>query len=178
VSGSVSYEMIAQDNVDAVNTHTGRLLGKLAWIFLVLALINAGIDWWAGIPLLSDGNSWTLVAAWLFFLGWDWIARDWSVRRAFRQGEAMRSPIRLSWSEDSLTFDTSASHARYGWDQFYRWTSSERTLLLYRDSQFLIPIPRRVLPTGAYEQMVEALRRAGVREKGGRQSAQSRPMSS
>jgi hypothetical protein len=54
MSGSVTYEMTAQDNVDAVNTHSGRVLGKLAWIFLLLALINAAIDWWTGIPVLED----------------------------------------------------------------------------------------------------------------------------
>jgi len=178
MSGSVTYELTAQDNVDAINTHSGRLLGKLAWIFLLLALVNAALDWWMGISVIEDGNSWTLLGAWIFFLGWDWIARDWSVRRAFRQGEAMRSPIQLRWDDVSITFVTDTSNARYGWSQFFRWMGSKTTLVLYRDSQFLIPVPRRVLPVGAYEEMVGALGAAGVREKGKIQSAQSRPMSS
>jgi hypothetical protein len=178
MSGSVTYELTAQDNVDAVNAHSGRTLGKLAWVFLLLALVNAAIDWWVGVAVLNDRNSWTLLAAWIFFLGWDWVARDWSVRRAFRQGEAMRSPIQLSWDDEALTFVTDTSHARYAWSQFFRWMGSARTLVLYRDSQFLIPLPRRVLPEGAYEDMVGSLRKAGVRGKGKYQSAQSNPISS
>jgi hypothetical protein len=178
MSGSASYEMTAQDNVDAVNTHSGRLLGKLAWIFLILALINAAIDWWVGIPVLEDSNGWTLVGAWIFFAAWDWVARDWVVRRQFRQSVNMRSPIRLSWDEQAITFDTDHSHAVYPWKDFFRWMGSGTSLLLYRDSAMMFPVPRRALPEGAYEEIVETLAAAGVRQKGKRQSAQSSPISS
>ena len=166
MSGNVTYEMTAQDNVDAVNTHTGRLVWKISWLFLVLALINFALDWWISFSILKDMAGWACVFAWLFFMAWDWIARDWMIRRHFRQSLAMRSPIRLSWGEQAITFDTDLSHSVYPWKDFFRWMGSQTSLLLYRDSAMFFPVPRRALPDGAYEEMVEALRTAGVREKG------------
>lgn len=178
MSGTATYEMTEQDNVDAVNTHAGRLVWKMSGMFLVLALISFSLDWWVGFPIREDVAGWSCVGAWLFFMAWDWIARDWVVRRQFRQSQAMRSPVRLSWDEQAITFDTDLSHAVYPWKDFFRWVGSKASLLLYRDSAFFFPVPRRALPEGAFEEMIEALRVAGVREKGGFQSAQSKPMSS
>src|SRR5689334_8970911 len=111
MSGSATYEMTDQDNVDAVNTHTGKVATKLAWVFLVLAGINFGLDWWVGYPMLWDMAGWGCVAAWLLFMAWDWLARDWVIRRQFRQSLKMRTPIRLSWDDQAITFDTDLSHA-------------------------------------------------------------------
>jgi hypothetical protein len=178
MSGSATYEMIAQDNVDAVNTHTGKVASKIAWVFLLLAFINFGIDWWARISIFEDVAGWACVFAWLFFLAWDWLARDWVIRRQFRQSEKMRTPIRLSWDDQAITFDTDLSHAVYPWKDFFRWMGSRTSLLLYRDAAMFFPVPRRALPDGAFEEMVAALRAAQVPEKGRFQSAQSSPMSS
>ncbi len=177
MSGEVTYDLKAQDNVDAMQTHPGRLSGKLSWVILGVAFLFPLLDIWAGASILEDTAFWICVALALFFLGWDYLAKDWSVRRAFRQSEPMRSLITLKWDGQALTFETCSSTASYEWKQFYRWKPSRMTLLLYGDSQFMIPIPRRVLPDGAYEQMVAALRSAGVREKSVFQSAQSRPIS-
>ena len=43
---------------------------------------------------------------------------------------------------------------------------SGTSLLLYRDGALFFPVPRRVLPAGAYEGMIDTLTKAGVREKG------------
>lgn len=166
MSGSVSYEMVAQDNVDAVNTHTGRIASKLAWLLLLLALINFALDWWVWRGVLEDPIGWICVAAWAFFMGWDWLARDWVIRRQFRQSEKMRSPVQLSWDDHAITFDTDLSHAAYLWKDFHRWMGSPTSLLLYRDSSFFFPVPRRALPERGYEEMVAALVASGVREKG------------
>ena len=178
MNGRAAYEMTAQDNVDAVNTHTGKLAGKLAWLFLLLALISFGVDWWAGISISQDLAGWSCVFAWLLFLAWDWLARDWAIRRQFRQSLKMRTPIRLSWDDRAITFDTDLSHSVYPWQDFFCWMGSSTSLLLYRDSAMFFPLPRRALPAGAYEDMVEALRTAGIREKGKFHSAQSKPISS
>jgi YcxB-like protein len=178
MSGSVTYELSAQDNVDAINAHSGKFLGKLAWVFLFLAAINVAVDWWAHFPILNDSSTWTLVGAWIFFSAWDWIARDWIIRRQYRQSVKMRSPIKLSWDDEAVTFDTDKSHAVYPWKDFFKWMGSTTSLLLYRDAGMFFPVPRRALPDDAYEEMVQALRAAGVREAGRRQSAQSRPISS
>jgi hypothetical protein len=58
------------------------------------------------------------------------------------------------------------SNSEYRWGLFYRWRASKKSLLLYRDSQFFMVIPRRALPEGAADEMVAALKAAGVREKG------------
>lgn len=178
MSGEARFEFTAQDNVDAVHTHTGRIFGKLSWVLLGVAFLFPLIDLWAGVPILQDTAFFICLGLALFFLAWDYLARDWTVRRAFRQSEAMRRPLVLRWDEASITIDTDSSHANYDWGQFWRWMGSPKSLLLYRDSQMFIPIPRRALPEGAYEEMVAALRAAGVREKGLPYSAQSRPMSS
>jgi hypothetical protein len=178
MSGNANYEMNAQDNVDAVNTHTGKIASKVAWVFLLLAFVNFALDWWAGIPLLADVAGWACIFAWLFFLAWDWLARDWVIRRQFRQSLKMRTPIRLSWDDRAITFDTDLSHAVYPWKDFFAWKGSSTSLLLYRDAAMFFPVPRRALPDGAHEEMIDALRAAYVREKGKLQSAQSRPMSS
>jgi hypothetical protein len=44
--------------------------------------------------------------------------------------------------------------------------ASNRSLLLYRDSQFFIVIPLRTLSEGAVEEITNALKQVGVRQKG------------
>ena len=178
MSGEATVNLSAQDAVDAARTHVGWVMGGLSWAFVLLALITAGIDLWAGVPVLSDTLIYILLGTWLFFFSWERLARDWMVRRQYRQSAAMRSPLRLHWDDQSITIDTDFSHANYRWDQFYRWAQSRRSLLLYYNGQMFIYLPRRDLPGGAAEEMAALLQAAGVREKGKRQSAQSRPISS
>jgi hypothetical protein len=102
----------------------------------------------------------------IFFLAWDWMARDWVVRRAFRQGQAMHAPIRIEWDEQAIRFETEMSKSEYRWDRFFRWMASGKSLLLYRDSQLFLVIPSRAVPEGAVDEMVAALKSAGVRETG------------
>ena len=166
MSGEATINFTDQDAVDAVRAHTGRISGKLSWGFLILAAIVAALDLWAGIPILSDTLIFILVGAWAFFASWDWLARDWMVRRQFRQSAAMRSPLKVQWDDRSIQFDSDFSHANYRWDQFYRWAESSKSLLLYYNGQMFIHLPRRDLPEGAAEEMVALLRTAGVREKG------------
>lgn len=178
MSGTTTFELTEQDHVDAVQAHTGRIFGKLSWILLGVAFIFPLLDLWAGIPVLDDTPFWICLGLAIFLLAWDWIARDWIVRRAFRQGEAMHAQIRIEWDDQAIRFKTAMSNSEYRWDRFFRWLASKKSLLLYRDSQFFIVIPRRALPEGATDEMVAALKAAGVREKGLLQSAQSRPISS
>jgi hypothetical protein len=177
MSGSATFELVEQDHVDAIHAHTGRVFGKISWALLGVAFLFPLLDLWAGMSIVEDTAFWFFLALAIFFLAWDWVARDWMIRRAFRQGEAMRTPIRIEWDERAIRFQTDMSNSEYRWDRFYRWLASSKSLLLYRDSQFFIVIPRRSLPDGAAEQMIAALKAAGVREKGRFQSAQSRPMS-
>ena len=178
MSGETTFDLTAQDNVDAIRTHTGRVFGKLSWALLGVAFLFPLLDVWAGVSILEDTAFWICLALALFFIGWDQLAKDWAVRRAFRQSEPMRSPITIKWDDQAIAFETRTSTARYEWKQFYRWMASRSTLLVYRDSQFMVLIPRRALPDEAYREIVDALRSAGVREKGLFQSAQSKPISS
>lgn len=166
MSGTATFDLTAQDHVDAINTHTGRIFGKLSWILLGVSFLFPLIDLWAGVSILEDTAFWICLGAALFFLAWDWIARDWVIRRAFRQGEAMRSPIRIEWDTEAIRFHTDMSHSEYHWNRFYRWMASKKSLLLYRDSQFFIVIPRRTLPIGAANEIIASLKASGVREKG------------
>ena len=178
MSGTANFELTAQDHVDAIHTHTGRVFGKLSWVLLGVAFLFPLIDLWAGVPIIDDTAFWVCLGAALLFLAWDWIARDWLIRRAFRQGDAMRTPIRMEWDEEAIRFHTDMSDAEYRWTRFYRWMASKKSLLLYRDSQFFIAVPRRALVEGQAENMISALKAAGVREKGKFQSAHSSPISS
>lgn len=166
MSGSAIVELTEQDQVDAVHAHTGRIFGKLSWALLMVALLFPVLDLWAGVPIIEDTAFWVCLGLAIFFLTWDWIARDWLVRRAFRQGKAMRSPNKVSWDNQTISFESSTSQATYRWDQFYRWMASKKTLLLYRDSMTMFPMPVRAFPEGAVDEMISALRAAGVREKG------------
>lgn len=178
MSGAATFELTEQDHVDAVHAHTGRIFGKLSWALLGVAFLFPLLDLWAGMSILDDTAFWICLGLAIFFLAWDWVARDWTIRRAFRQGEAMRTEIRLDWDDQAIRLKTDMSNAEYSWDRFYRWLASKKSLLLYRDSQFFIVIPRRALSEGAAEDLIAALKAAGVREKGKFQSAQSRPISS
>jgi hypothetical protein len=166
LNGSATFELTAQDHVDAVHAHTGRITGKISWALLFVAFLFPLLDLWAGVSILEDMAFWIVLGLALFFLAWDWVARDWVVRRAFRQGEAMRTPIRIEWDNQAIRFHTDMSDAEYGWNRFYRWAASKKSLLLYRDSQFFLVIPRRALSEGAAEDIGAALTAAGVREKG------------
>ena len=177
MSGSATFELVEQDHVDAVHAHTGRLFGKISWVLLFVALLYPLVDLWAGRSIIEDTAFWIVLGLAILFVVWDWIARDWMIRRAFREGEAMRTPIRIEWDDQAIRFHTDMSNAEYRWGRFYRWVASKKSLLLYRDSQFFIAIPRRTLSTAAADEMIGALKSAGVREKGSLQSAQSRPMS-
>ena len=178
MSGSATFELTEQDHVDAIQAHTGRIFGKLSWVLLGVAFLFPLLDLWAGVSIMEDTAFWICLGLAIFFLAWDWVARDWVIRRAFRQGEAMRTPIRIEWDEQAIRFDTDMSNSEYAWNRFYRWLASKKSLLLYRDSQFFIVLPRRALPVEAVEEMIVALKAAGVREKGKLQSAQSSPISS
>lgn len=178
MSGSATFDLTEQDHVDAVHAHTSRIFSKISWVLLSVTLLFIPIDIWAGVPITEDAAFWFFLALALLFLAWDWAARDWIVRRAFRQGEAMRTPIRIEWDNRAIRFGTDMSNSEYQWRRFYRWLASKKSLLLYRDSQFFVVIPRRAIPEGGIEEMVAALKSAGVRERGKLQSAQSRPMSS
>lgn len=166
MSGTATFELTEQDQVDAVNAHTGRIFGKLSWALLFLAFLFPLLDLWAGVPIIEDTAFWICLGLAIFFLTWDWFARDWLVRRAFRQGEKMRSPSKVSWDEQTISFESASGHSTLRWEQFYRWMASKKTLLLYRDSQTMFPIPVRAFPDGAVEEMIGALKTAGVREKG------------
>jgi hypothetical protein len=130
------------------------------------------------MSIIEDTAFWICLGVAIFFLAWDWVARDWAIRRAFRQGEAMRDPLTIEWDDQAIRLRTNMSNSEYRWNRFFRWVLSSKSLLLYRDSQFFVVIPRRVLPEGAAEEMVAALKSAGVREKYRFQSAQSSPISS
>ena len=166
MSGKATFELVEQDHVDAVHAHTGRIFGKISWALLGVALLYPLVDLWAGIPIRTDSAFWFFFAVALFFLLWDWVARDWVIRRAFRQGEAMRTPITIDWDDQAIRFQTNMSNSEYQWSRFYRWIASKKSLLLYRDSQFFIVLPRRALPDGAADEMIAALWAAGIREKG------------
>ncbi len=161
-----TFELVEQDHVDAVHTHTGRIFGKISWALLLVAFLFPLVDLWAGLPIMEDTAFWFFLAVAIFFLAWDWVARDWVIRRAFRQGEAMRSPIRIEWDEQAIRLKTEMSNSEYRWERFYRWMASKKSLLLYRDSQFFVVLPRRALPDGATEEIIAALQSAGVRQKG------------
>ena len=167
MSGSATFELVEQDHVDAVHAHTGRIFGKISWALLFVAFLFPVVDLWAGFPIMEDTAFWFFLAVAIFFLAWDWVARDWIIRRAFRQGEAMHSPIRIEWDDQAIRFQTDMSKSEYHWDRFYRWMASKKCVLLYRDSQFFIVIPRRALPAMAAEDMISALGASGVREKRG-----------
>ena len=166
MSGTATFELVEQDHVDAVHTHTGRVFGKLSWVLLGVAFLFPLLDLWAGVSILEDTAFWIFLGLAIFFLACDWIARDWMIRRAFRQGEAMHTPIRIEWDDRAIRFHTDMSDAEYPWDRFYRWMASKKSLLLYRDSQFFIVLPRRALPDGAVHGIIAALQASGVREKG------------
>jgi hypothetical protein len=72
----------------------------------------------------------------------------------------------VSWDNDTIRFESRSGHSTLRWDQFWRWMTSKKVLLLYRDSQTMFPIPLRGFPEGAAEEMIAALKAAGVREKG------------
>jgi len=178
MTGSATFETTAEDEIDAINTYAGRAAGVLAWLALLLAEISFGVSWWYGRPMIEDQFGWACLIACVLLFGWDKVGRSWMIRRQFRQSLKMRTPIRLSWDDQAITFDTDLSHAVYPWAGFFGWNGSKTSLLLYRDSAMFFPIPRRALSEGDYERMTDALRAHGVRELGKPQSAQSRPMSS
>ena len=166
MSGSTTVELTEQDQVDAVHAHTGRIVGKLSWALLIVAFLFPLLDLWVGLPILEDPAFWICLSLAIWFLVWDWFARDWMVRRVFRQGRAMRSPNKVSWDDQTISFESASGHATFRWNQFHRWMASKKTLLLYRDSQTMFPVPVRAFPDGAVDEMIAALKSAGVREKG------------
>ncbi len=167
MNGSVTYEMIAQDNVDAVNTHTrpdrhqdGVAIPGAGGAQLRTRLGNRKADIWrsrrAGYVPWPECSSRPGIGLRAIGL----------IRRNFRQSSKMRTPIRLSWDDQDYARHR-LSHAVYPWKDFYRWTGSETSLAaLLRDNALFFPVPRRVLPAGVYDEMVQALTNAGVREKG------------
>jgi len=149
-----------------VHAHTGRIVLKLSWALLFVALLFPLLDLWAGVPILEDTAFWVCLGLVAWFFAWDWFARDWLVRRAFRQGQKMRSPQRVSWDDQGISFESASGHVTWRWEQFHRWMASKKTLLLYRDSQTMFPIPVRAFPEGAINEMIASLKAAGVKEKG------------
>jgi len=166
MSGSTTVELTEQDQIHAIHAHTGRVVGKLSWALLFVAFLFPLLDLWVGASILEDTAFWGCLGVAIWFFIWDWIARDWMVRRAFRQGKAMRGPNQVSWDDQAISFESANGRTTLRWEQFWRWMASKKTLLLYRDSQTMFPIPVRTFPDGAIEEMIAALKAAGVREKG------------
>ena len=164
MSGAANFELTAEDYVGAQRGHGKRLSAWLALLFFVCAILFALVDRRIGVSPWSDWNLWLVVTIGLMFLAWEFIARDAIIRRQFRQSLPMRSPLRTRWDEKSLWIDTDNSQARYDWNRFYRWSVSRTTLMLYRDKGFFIPIPRRAFEAEQFDDMVAALKAAGVKE--------------
>ena len=165
MSGDVTFELTAQDNVDAMRTHSGRLSGWLALLLFGVGNLLAAFNIHRRVDVLGDWKLWLVYGLCLVLLLWDFIGRDAVVRRQFRQGQAMNSPGRMRWDEQSLAIDTDRSQARFEWPQFYRWMDSKTTLLLYRDAGFFFAIPRRAVGDKGIEEMIAALRAAGVKQR-------------
>lgn len=161
MSGSAEFELTGHDYVDAHRTHSGWL----ALLFFVATVMFAELDIRRGVPLTSDWNLWMIATIGLMFLLWEFAIKDAIIRRQFRQLLPMRSPLKVRWDADALWIDTDTSKARYDWTQFFRWKRSKTTLMLYRDPGFFIPIVRRAVSDGEFNDLVAALQAADVKQR-------------
>ena len=164
MSGEAAFELTAADNVRAMHTHTGRLARWIAFLVFDIGLFVAAFDLYRRTSLFADWKLWLIAGISLFLLFWDLVLRDAIVRRQFRQSR-MRSPLNMRWDDEALSIDTDAGKERFEWSRFYRWMTSKTTLLLYRDAGFFIAIPRRAVGDQGIDDMIAALKAAGVRQR-------------
>lgn len=165
MSGEAHFELTAQDNVEGMRTHSGRMSGWLALLLFGIGNLYVAVLIYNHVPPLGDWSVWAIYLLVLLLALWEFIFRDAMVRRQFRQAQAMNSPARMRWDDSGLSIDTDRSQARFEWPQFHRWMRSKTSLLLYRDSGFFFVIPRRAVGDRGIEDMVEALKAAGVKER-------------
>ena len=165
MSGEAQFELTAQDNVDAMRTHSGRLSGWLALLLFGIGNLYVAFLIYHHIPPLGDWAVWAVYLLCLLLLLWEVVFRDAMIRRQFRQAQAMNSPARMRWDETSLSIDTDLSQARFEWPKFHRWMVSKTSLLLYRDAGFFFVIPRRAVGDQGIDDMIAALKVAGVKER-------------
>jgi hypothetical protein len=165
MSGEANFELTAEDNVDGMRTHSGRLAGWLALLSFGIGNFYAAIDIYNHVPPIGDPTLWAIYLLCMFLILWEFVVRDATIRRQFRQAQAMNSPARMRWDDKSLSIDTDLGQARFEWPQFYRWRVSKTSLLLYRDAGFLFVVPRRAVGDQGIDEMVAALKAAGVKER-------------
>ena len=165
MSGEAHFEVTAQDNVDGMRTHSGRISGWLALLLFGIGNLYVAFLIYNRMPVLEDWAVWAIYLLVVILALWEFVFRDTIVRRQFRQAQAMNSPARVRWDETSLSIDTDLSQARFQWSQFHRWTTSKTSLLLYRDAGFFFVVPRRAVGDQGIVDMVAALKAAGVKER-------------
>lgn len=103
------------------------------------------------------------VAAWLaivsLVLGMLRLQLPGRTRRRFSEERSLHGEVRLSWSEDHLTFETSNGHSRHSWDEFGKWAESKAVFIVFYTERLFSFVPKRVLSSNEVEELRELLAR-------------------
>lgn len=139
------------------------LSGALA---LVMAVILLGLAN-STMPVIGGFVACALIAVLLFL----WLLRMDHVhlaRRAFRDREALRAPMTLSWDSRTLTITTIGSTRQSPLSALVQFGLWPELLMLYPDPATYIAVPTHAFQAEALADLKSVLRAAGVHRLGPR----------
>ncbi|EIZ80209.1 hypothetical protein WSK_1243 [Novosphingobium sp. Rr 2-17] len=102
------------------------------------------------------------ISAALFALGFVQIPRR--ARKAFREHKALAGEYAISVTSDTLAVRAPMGSNDLPWNVFLCWLDGPETLLLYQNRNLFNAVPKRALPPGASDDIIDHLVAAGVAE--------------
>jgi hypothetical protein len=143
-----------------------QLVSTIILLFLLLAwMINAAM---ASLSLNQNGLFALLpfavsaAACCWFWLDYVYRRVPQHARRLLRQRAVFQRPLRYSWSEEGLGFQTAHVSGLIPWLDLYRWRAAQHSFLFYTDEQTVYFIPRSALSDAQVEDLEAIVAASGA----------------
>ncbi len=79
-------------------------------------------------------------------------------RKSFARNRVLHDAVKLSWSQDGLSFETERGHSQHDWDEFPKWAESEAVFIIFHADRLFHFIPKRALSVSESDELRSLLR--------------------
>jgi hypothetical protein len=162
---NTSYSISRNDFVAAQRLHYRRFIGRRNLLRIVLfgGIMLAGLSIFVRGQIDAPGlaSACLIVATGLVV---SWLAIPFNSRRTWNQRKTW-DEVHARWDSGGITMKSGHGDGNFGWSDFYRWTADRKILLLYLDARLFYVLPLRAFPPGTPNDIVVALRSAGVQQR-------------
>jgi hypothetical protein len=152
--GQASYTLSEAEWLEAYRVHAGKF--RYPWISMSLLLLAVVCYWdWVRSGMKTGTYAFVVGYAAIVMIVISVINQLYFrlyklphyVKRVHMEQEKGPYETRISWTEDTLTIQTSQGRVSADWKDFFKRREQESYLLLYRTEASFYPIPKRAVPT-------------------------------